>query len=149
MPGVNSDVLWTPSRPRDVSGTMASLGCANFCEVPCVCRVVIATPWCTPKVGAPGARTFFQKGGEPPNLCRQGLEACTIIMLPIRKKMVPGRAAPAPAKGAPLWKASYRRPATAGHPPSPTGAGHSETPNARYIVCGGPGRIISLHTDTG
>jgi hypothetical protein len=37
MPGVDSDVLWTPSRPRDVSGTMASLGCADFCEVPCVC----------------------------------------------------------------------------------------------------------------
>jgi hypothetical protein len=64
MPVVDSDVLWTPSWPRDVSGTMAflvyanyvkydvlgtaslprdisgamaSLGCTDFCEVPCVC----------------------------------------------------------------------------------------------------------------
>jgi hypothetical protein len=38
MPVVDSDVLWTPSWPRDVSGTKASLGCATFCKVPCVCN---------------------------------------------------------------------------------------------------------------
>ncbi|EFP77668.1 uncharacterized protein PGTG_03624 [Puccinia graminis f. sp. tritici CRL 75-36-700-3] len=34
---VNGDVLGTASRPRDISGAMASLGCTDFSEVPWVC----------------------------------------------------------------------------------------------------------------
>ncbi|EFP91794.2 uncharacterized protein PGTG_17794 [Puccinia graminis f. sp. tritici CRL 75-36-700-3] len=34
---VKCDVLGTASRPRDISAAMASLGCTDFCEVPCVC----------------------------------------------------------------------------------------------------------------
>jgi hypothetical protein len=35
---VKYDVLGTASRPRDISGAMVSLGCTDFCEVPCVCK---------------------------------------------------------------------------------------------------------------